>query len=95
VAADGADVVSTELDLADLRGGRVTTIVAGGRALCLTRTEDGWGVVDNRCPHQGGLEVALPAVEDGPSLVEIQASSRDVEPPQISPSRRRARPGTR
>lgn len=31
-----------------------TIVVAGGRALCLTRTADGWGVLDNRCPHQGG-----------------------------------------
>jgi thiamine pyrophosphate-dependent acetolactate synthase large subunit-like protein/nitrite reductase/ring-hydroxylating ferredoxin subunit len=43
-----------ELDLPDLPVGRVATVVAGGRALCVARTEDGWGVLDNRCPHQGG-----------------------------------------
>src|SRR4051812_42807955 len=43
-----------ELELPDLEVGRVTTVVAGGRALCITRTPDGWGVLDNRCPHQGG-----------------------------------------
>ena len=32
----------------------VTTAVAGGRALCVTRTAEGYGVLDNRCPHQGG-----------------------------------------
>ena len=32
----------------------VTTVVAGGRALCVTRTSGGYGVLDNRCPHQGG-----------------------------------------
>jgi thiamine pyrophosphate-dependent acetolactate synthase large subunit-like protein/nitrite reductase/ring-hydroxylating ferredoxin subunit len=43
-----------ELDLPQVEVGRVTTVVAGGRALCLARTEEGWGVLDNRCPHQGG-----------------------------------------
>jgi pyruvate oxidase len=32
----------------------VTTVVAGGRAVCVIRTADGWGALDNRCPHQGG-----------------------------------------
>ncbi len=32
----------------------VTTVVAAGRALCVTRTAEGYGVLDNRCPHQGG-----------------------------------------
>ena len=43
-----------EVDLPDIEIGRVTTVVAAGRALCVTRTDDGWGVLDNRCPHQGG-----------------------------------------
>src|SRR4051812_16671241 len=43
-----------EVDLPDIEIGRVTTVVAAGRALCVTRTADGWGVLDNRCPHQGG-----------------------------------------
>ena len=34
--------------------GRLATMVAGGRALCVARTEAGYGVLDNRCPHQGG-----------------------------------------
>ncbi len=34
--------------------GRVTTVVAAGRALCLSRTEEGYGCLDNHCPHQGG-----------------------------------------
>jgi thiamine pyrophosphate-dependent acetolactate synthase large subunit-like protein/nitrite reductase/ring-hydroxylating ferredoxin subunit len=35
--------------------GRVTTVVAGGRAVCLVHHEDGsWTALDNRCPHQGG-----------------------------------------
>jgi len=38
----------------DLEVGRVTTVVAGGRAICVTRTDAGWGALDNRCPHQGG-----------------------------------------
>ena len=32
----------------------LTTVVAAGRALCVTRTAEGYGVLDNRCPHQGG-----------------------------------------
>ena len=38
----------------ELEVGRLTTLVAGGRALCLARTAAGYGVLDNRCPHQGG-----------------------------------------
>ena len=35
--------------------GRVTTVVAGGRAVCLVHHDDGsWSALDNRCPHQGG-----------------------------------------
>lgn len=35
--------------------GRVTTVVAGGRAVCLVHREGGeWTALDNRCPHQGG-----------------------------------------
>lgn len=37
-----------------LEVGSLTTVVAGGRALCITRTADGYGALDNRCPHQGG-----------------------------------------
>src|SRR5882762_5591741 len=43
-----------EIELPEIDEGRVTTVVAAGRALCLTRTAEGWGVLDNRCPHQGG-----------------------------------------
>ena len=42
------------VDAPELAVGRVTTVVAAGRALCVTRTDTGWGVLDNRCPHQGG-----------------------------------------
>ncbi len=38
----------------DLEVGQMTTVVVEGRALCVTRTDAGWGVLDNRCPHQGG-----------------------------------------
>jgi thiamine pyrophosphate-dependent acetolactate synthase large subunit-like protein/nitrite reductase/ring-hydroxylating ferredoxin subunit len=48
------DTTWVELDLPEIDVGRVTTVVAAGRALCITRTADGWGVLDNRCPHQGG-----------------------------------------
>jgi thiamine pyrophosphate-dependent acetolactate synthase large subunit-like protein/nitrite reductase/ring-hydroxylating ferredoxin subunit len=42
------------IDPPDIDVGAVTTVVAAGRGLCVTRTETGWGVLDNRCPHQGG-----------------------------------------
>ncbi len=42
------------LDVADLAIGHVKTVVVGGRALAVTRTDDGYGVLDNRCPHQNG-----------------------------------------
>ena len=34
--------------------GGVTTVFANDRAVAITRTADGWGALDNRCPHQGG-----------------------------------------
>ena len=37
-----------------LAAGEVTTVVAGAHAVCVIRTEAGWGALDNRCPHQGG-----------------------------------------
>jgi pyruvate oxidase len=42
------------IDPGDLAEGRVTTVIAEGRALCVSRTAAGIGVLDNRCPHQGG-----------------------------------------
>ena len=38
----------------DVGVGRVTTATVGRRVYAVTRTEDGFGVLDNRCPHQGG-----------------------------------------
>src|SRR5207245_4178018 len=49
--------VSTEwvkVDPSGLEVGRVTTVIANGRAVCLTRTAAGYGALDNHCPHQGG-----------------------------------------
>jgi nitrite reductase/ring-hydroxylating ferredoxin subunit len=34
--------------------GRLTTVVVEGRAICVTRTSEGYGALDNHCPHQGG-----------------------------------------
>ncbi len=42
------------LEPGDLEVGQVTSIVVADRAIAVTRTEEGWGVLDNRCPHQGG-----------------------------------------
>ncbi len=44
--------------------GEVTTVVVADRALCITRTEAGYGVLDNRCPHQGG-PLGEGQIEDG------------------------------
>src|SRR5436190_6372614 len=49
-----AETTWVKVDTDGLEVGRVTTVVAGGRALCLTRTADGYGCLDNHCPHQGG-----------------------------------------
>ncbi len=43
-----------KIDPGDLAVGDVTTVIAAGRALAVIRTEQGLGVLDNRCPHQGG-----------------------------------------
>jgi pyruvate oxidase len=34
--------------------GEVTVAVVADRAVCVTRTDEGYGVLDNHCPHQGG-----------------------------------------
>lgn len=39
----------------DIPVGRVTTVIAGERALCVVHNDDGtYSALDNRCPHQGG-----------------------------------------
>jgi thiamine pyrophosphate-dependent acetolactate synthase large subunit-like protein/nitrite reductase/ring-hydroxylating ferredoxin subunit len=52
--ADAEQFSWHKIDPGGLEVGRVTTQVVAGRALCITRTESGFGVLDNRCPHQGG-----------------------------------------
>ncbi len=42
------------IDGVDLAVGEVTAVIVADRAICVTRTEDGFGVLDNHCPHQGG-----------------------------------------
>src|SRR5438067_13057644 len=61
---DGAVSRWVKVDPAGLEVGQVTTVVAGGRAVCLTRTGDGYGALDNRCPHQGG-PLGDGQIEDG------------------------------
>ncbi|GMR02279.1 MAG: thiamine pyrophosphate-binding protein [Acidimicrobiia bacterium] len=34
--------------------GEVTVVQAGHHTVALSRTEEGWGAIANRCPHQGG-----------------------------------------
>jgi len=48
------DTAWYRVEVGELEVGRLTTVVAAGRAVCITRTEQGYGALDNRCPHQGG-----------------------------------------
>ena len=41
-------------DLNMLDVGRITTVQIDHHTICLTRTEEGYGAISNRCPHQGG-----------------------------------------
>ena len=41
-------------ELDELPEGRVKTVTAGTRSICLTHWEGQYGALDNRCPHQGG-----------------------------------------
>lgn len=42
------------IDEGDLPDGRVCTVAAGEKAVCLTRWKGAFTALDNRCPHQGG-----------------------------------------
>jgi pyruvate oxidase len=42
----------------------VTVAIVADRAVCVTRTDDGYGVLDNHCPHQGG-PLGEGQIEDG------------------------------
>ena len=42
------------IDRDDLPEGRVTTVTIGNRSLAVTHHDGKFGVLDNRCPHQGG-----------------------------------------
>ena len=50
----GAKTEWHKIDPGELQVGRITTVIAGNRALAISRTTDGWGALDNHCPHQGG-----------------------------------------
>jgi len=43
-----------EIDGVELEMNEVTSVVVGGRSVCLARTGRGLGALDGRCPHQGG-----------------------------------------
>src|SRR4051812_47994039 len=49
-----SDSAWVKVDPNGLEVDRITTVVAAGRAVCLVRTADGYGALDNHCPHQGG-----------------------------------------
>ncbi|MCL1692986.1 MAG: thiamine pyrophosphate-binding protein [Actinomycetia bacterium] len=58
------DVRWHEVEAADLTTNEVTAVIAGGRSVCLARTEQGLSALDNRCPHQGG-PLGEGTIEDG------------------------------
>ncbi|MEA2024599.1 MAG: thiamine pyrophosphate-binding protein [Actinomycetota bacterium] len=58
------DVRWHEVDADDLGTNEVKAITAGGRSVCLARTEAGLSALDNRCPHQGG-PLGEGTIEDG------------------------------
>ncbi|MGI9611067.1 MAG: thiamine pyrophosphate-binding protein [Acidimicrobiia bacterium] len=47
-----------------LEVGEVSSEIVADRALCVVRTDAGYGVLDNRCPHQGG-PIGEGQIEDG------------------------------
>ena len=53
-----------QIDTDDLAVGAVKAVVVGGRAVCIARTTNGLGALDNRCPHQGG-PLGEGTIEDG------------------------------
>ncbi len=58
------DVRWHEVEAADLNTNEVTAVIAGGRSVCLARTEHGLSALDNRCPHQSG-PLGEGTIEDG------------------------------
>jgi hypothetical protein len=50
----GTPMQWVKVDPGVLHVGRVATVIAAGQPVCLARTEQGYGALDNRCPHQGG-----------------------------------------
>ena len=51
-------------DVDALAEGRVKTVEAGHKQICLTRFEGCYAALDNRCPHQGG-PMGEGSIEDG------------------------------
>jgi pyruvate oxidase len=53
-APAGASTWRKVLELDQLPGGRVTTITVDQRTYAATHVDGAYGLLDNRCPHQGG-----------------------------------------
>jgi nitrite reductase (NADH) small subunit len=51
-------------ELKDVPEGRAHTVEVNGRTLAIFRTEEGYAVLDNRCPHKGG-PLGIGWVENG------------------------------
>ncbi len=51
---DGPHEWHKVIDHDDLPAGRVTSVTVGRRQLAVSNVDGTYGVIDNRCPHQGG-----------------------------------------
>ncbi len=63
-----------KIDPGDLEPGHITTVIVGNRALAVARTEDGWGALDNHCPHQGGRSETARSSGAGSSALGMATS---------------------
>ena len=66
----------------ELPEGRVKTVTAGTKTLCLSHFEGKWAAMDNRCPHQGGPlgEGSIETGSDGKCWIRCPWHGWDFDP---------------
>ena len=69
-------------DEGELPDGRVKTVTAGTKTLCLSHFEGKWAAMDNRCPHQGGPlgEGSIESGSDGKCWIRCPWHGWDFDP---------------
>lgn len=69
-------------DIADVPDGRVKTVTAGTKSLCLVHFEGQYAAMDNHCPHQGGPlgEGSIETGVDGQCWVRCPWHGWDFDP---------------